>query len=84
MKLLNKSLKNRNLFKERDEVIKNVLKPIFKKAWFKVSWNTLRRETEDLYQRLTIQNSSWNHDESVSFYININSESKYYYKFKRL
>ena len=79
---INKSLEDRDLFNERDKIIKNVLKPIFKKAWFKVSWNTLRRETENLYQRLTIQNSSWNHSESVSFYINIDSESKYYYKFK--
>lgn len=72
--------KNRDLFKERDEIVRKVLKPIFKKAWFKVSWTTLRRETDDLYQRLTIQSSSWNYDESVSFYINIDSESKYYYK----
>ncbi len=78
---INKSLKDRDLFNERDKIIKNVLKPIFKNAWFKISWNTFRRETKDLYQRLTIQNSSWNHSESVSFYINIDSESKYLYQF---
>ncbi len=81
MNEINKSLEDRDLFNERDEIIKNILKPIFKNAWFKISWNTFRRETEDLYQRLTIQNSSRNHSESVSFYINIDSESKYLYQF---
>jgi len=69
-----------NSYDKRDFLIKKIIKPLFKKAWFKVAWMTLRRETDDFYQRITIQSSSYNSDNSLSFYLNIDSTPKIFYE----
>lgn len=60
-----------NLFEQRDLLIKEVFKPTFKAAGFRIPGTTFKKQEKDFLKIFNIQNSAWNLDDHVSFYLNI-------------
>lgn len=61
----------RNLQLEFDEILKNLVFPFFKELGFKKNGNAFNKKTSELTQVLNIQKSKWNHQDNVSFTLNI-------------
>ncbi len=59
------------LFEKRDNIIKDLFKPRFKEAGFNVSGTTFIKKEKEFWKIFNIQSSSFNSEDSVSFYLNI-------------
>jgi hypothetical protein len=55
----------------KEEIIKELIKPIFKENGFKTSGTTFLKQEEGFVKVFNIQSSKWNHKECVSFTFNI-------------
>lgn len=60
-----------NLFEQRDLLIKEVFKPTLKAAGFRIPGTTFKKQEKYFLKIFNIQNSAWNLDDHVSFYLNI-------------
>jgi len=61
----------RNLQLEFDEILRNVIFPFFKEHGFKRNGNGFNRKTKELIQVVNVQKSQWNHQDNISFTLNI-------------
>lgn len=70
--LFKKEIKvERNLQLEFDEILKNLVFPLFKELGFKKSGNGFNKKTNEITQVVNIQKSRWNNQDTISFTFNI-------------
>jgi Domain of unknown function (DUF4304) len=61
----------RNLQQEFEAILKSVICPFFKEIGFRKNGNSFNKKCDGIIQAISLQKSSWNHSESVSFAFNI-------------
>lgn len=61
----------KTLYEKRDIILKEIIKPCFKEAGFKISGTTFSKAEDCFIKVFNLQNSSFNLEDNVSFYLNI-------------
>ena len=59
------------LYEKRDTILKDIIKPYFKEAGFKISGLTFNKVEDGFIKVFNFQNSGFNLEDNVSFYLNI-------------
>jgi hypothetical protein len=59
-----------NAKEKQNMIIKNIIKPLLKQQGYKNKGNNYRKEEEQFYKVITLQNFSWNSSDDVEFCFN--------------
>jgi len=59
------------LYEKRDTILKDIIKPYFKEAGFKILGATFNKPEDGFIKVCNFQNSGFNSEDHVSFYLNI-------------
>src|ERR1700752_3619470 len=62
---------NRDFQQDFEDVMKDVISPIFKRMKFRKRNSNFNKTTNDIVQVFNVQKSQWNHSDRVSFTFNL-------------